>query len=210
MSTTPGDGGRPKKRKGSRHPSDEANAPKKARSEEPPTTKPSLIGPHEATIAELQPKYDVLVASVISSTQIHKRITQALAHLGASSEKPPVVLLHARPAEVCKLATIVEQCKRLLTKEGKAWYQYNELFTLPPETKNTRKTTDVVEETVLDRDGAGDDSDDAAFETMTRFEKAVAPPPPPRVANSLRIFLSSQSIPELKAKSGVTVQTAGP
>jgi len=216
MSTTTG-GRNSKKRKEATDATDATDdaskAPKKRRSQEPEPTKSPLIGPHESIIADLQPKYDVLVASVISSTQIRKRVSQATAHVGAPAaaekKKPRVVLFHARPAEVCKLVTIVEHCKRVLADEGKAWFQYNELFELPPDAKKAKKTADVVEETVLRGDGAEEDSDDGEFETMnsTRFEKATMPPPP-RTIRSLRVFFASESIPELKSKSSVTVQSA--
>ncbi|ODA80323.1 hypothetical protein RJ55_03281 [Drechmeria coniospora] len=165
---------------------------------------PRLIGPHESITAELQLKHDVLVASVISSTKIRKRITQIAAHLGESAGKPRVVLLHARTAEVCKMITIVEHCKRALKEKGKAWYQYNQLFDVPDE---PRKKRDVVEETVLDKEDEPSDDDD--FEAMqSRFENALLPPASDRTVKSMRIFLSPQLVPELRSKDDVTEQTS--
>ncbi|KFH41692.1 hypothetical protein ACRE_075900 [Hapsidospora chrysogenum ATCC 11550] len=175
--------------------------PKKPRQTDPPRPNPSLLEPHEAIIAELKTKYNVLPASVISSTQIRQRVAAATGHLLSGAN--PVVLLHARPAEVCKLITIAEQSKRVLKEEGRPCFQYNQLFDLPPETKKP----DIVEKTVLETD-AHDSDDDDDFEVMeTRFEKAVFPQTV-RTMKSMRVFLSTMAIPEIKAKSNVTVQTS--
>ncbi|KGQ03692.1 hypothetical protein BBAD15_g11080 [Beauveria bassiana D1-5] len=206
----------------------------------PPHDSP-LCAPHAPILHELGAKYDVLPASVISSTPIRKRLVHITTHLlggavggGDGRKKPRVVLLHARATEVCKMITVAEKCKRLLEEQGEAtWYQYNQLFdvsradaeraTRKREKRNKKKQ--VVEETVLhvkegekeeedegeeeeEEEDDGDESD--AFETMqARFEKAVLPPAPDRTTKSLRIFLSTVAIPELKAKDGVTVQTSG-
>ncbi|TWU70811.1 hypothetical protein ED733_001515 [Metarhizium rileyi] len=185
---------------------------KRSRSQPTPCTaaKPALIAPHEAIIAQLRPKYNVLAASVISSTQIQKRVKQAISHLGTTSDLPNVVLLHARTAEVCKLITIVELCKRSLGEEGNTWFQYNELFELPE-----REKKDLVEETVLERKGGendsgeDDDDDDDDFEVMaSRFERAVMPEPSKQVAMSMRVFLSMKEVEILKSRKGITVQSS--
>jgi hypothetical protein len=174
---------------------------KKRRQTDPSRPNPTLLGPHEAIIAELKAKYNIFPASVISSTQIRQRVAAATGHLLSSAN--PVVLLHARPAEVCKLITIAEQSKRVLKEEGRSCFQYNQLFDLPPETKKP----DIVEKTVLET-GAHDSDDDDDFEVMeTRFEKAVLPQTV-RTVKSMRVFLSTMPIPELKAKNNVTVQTS--
>lgn len=115
-----------------------------------------------------------------------------------------MVLLHARTAEVCKLITIVEQCKRTLGEDGKHWFQYNEMFELPE-----REKRDVVEETVLEKGGDEEESDgDDDFEVMaSRFERAVMPEPSKRVVKSLRVFLSVREVVELKGRQGVSVQS---
>lgn len=115
-----------------------------------------------------------------------------------------MVLLHSRTGEVCKLITIVEQCKRLLKEEGKTWFQYNEMFEVPE-----RERKDVVEETVLEKDGEDEDSDGDDFEVMaSRFEEAVMPEPSRRVVKSLRVFLSVGEVGDLKNRKGVTVQSS--
>ncbi|CAF3445690.1 unnamed protein product [Fusarium graminearum] len=167
----------------------------------------ALGAPHESIIAELKPKYDVLPASVISSTQIKKRVTHVANHLLAQGDRRQIALLYARTADVCKLITVVEKCKQVLSEEGKQHYQYNQLFDQPE--KPRRK--DIVEETILekgtmDEEGDGSGSDD--FEVMhSRFEDAVLPRPSQRIIKSMRVFLSIIPIPELKLKKGVTVQS---
>ncbi|KAF4977831.1 hypothetical protein FZEAL_5674 [Fusarium zealandicum] len=190
----------------------DASLPKDTASKKRPRTNDSqsstaaLIAPHQAFIAELDPKYDVLAASIISSTKISKRTTSVTKHLLDTSERQRLVLLHARTADVCKLITVVETCKRVLGEEGKACYQYNQLFDLP----ESQKKRDVVEETVLEKgtdDEDDDDSDD--FEVMhSRFEDAVLPRPSTRPVKSMRVFLSTTPIPELKMKTGITVQSS--
>lgn len=167
----------------------------------------TLIGPHEGVLKELSMKHNVLALSVISSTQIRKRVSSATSHLLEKTSDSRAVLLHARPADVCKMITVAEQCKRTLGEQGKTWYQYNELFNLPAEAKKKRPSSNKADVEEVDDDES--DSDDNAFETMqSRFERAVLPPPRAQAYKSLRIFISSQSIPDLKAREGVTVQTS--
>ncbi|EQK98517.1 hypothetical protein G6O67_004448 [Ophiocordyceps sinensis] len=203
MSAPPVDEGREKRKR----PADASEPRKKPAGPPRAQRAPSLIGPHEAIVGTLQAKHNVLVASVISSTQIRKRVELAVAHLVVAAdgptEKSRLVLLHARTAQVCKMITVVEQCKRILSAKGKAWCQYNQLFDLPVEPRRP----DVVEETVLDKNGGDSDHDD--FEVMSsRFEKAVLPAPPTRTVKSMRVFLSRQPISELDNEGAVTIQTS--
>jgi hypothetical protein len=170
----------------------------------------NLLGPHVDAIAELQSKYDVLATAVISSSQICKRVTYVTNHLAAAPGEPPapsrnrVALLHSRPADVCKLITVVEQCKRVLKEEGKTWHQYNQLFELPPQTEKAVQ----VDETVLPNENEQESTDDD-FEVMqSRIEKAVLPPTRMRTTKSMRIYLSCAPLPELRGKPGVTVQSS--
>ncbi|KAL4725175.1 hypothetical protein ACLX1H_007321 [Fusarium chlamydosporum] len=180
--------------------SNDTQPTKRPRSDGTPSQTSTLAAPHESIIAELKPKYEVLPASVISSTQIKKRIVHVANHLLAHGDRPRVALLYARTADVCKLITVVEKCKRVLNEEGKAYYQYNQLFDQPDKPK--RK--DIVEETIIEKgttDEGNDDSDNDDFEVMhSRFEDAVLPRPSPRTVKSMRIFLSVAPIPELKSK----------
>jgi hypothetical protein len=102
---------------------------------------------------------------------------------------------------------VIEKCKQVLSEEGKQYYQYNQLFDQPEKPKQK----DIVEETILEKDAMNeedDDSDSDDFEVMhSRFEDAVLPCPSQRTIKSMRVFLSVVSIPELKSKKGVTVQS---
>lgn len=183
------------------------DARKRARIQNATSSNETLLAPHDAILAELKPKYNVLAASVISSTQIRKRVVYITNHLLEQSEERRVVLLHARTADVCKLISVVEQCKRVLVDEGKAWYQYNQLFE-PPRKPDMRS---VVEETIIGPDPVdeGDDSDDEHFEVMrSRFENAVLPRLVSNTIKSMRIFLSIASVPEVRSKPDVTTQTS--
>ncbi|KAG5915198.1 hypothetical protein E4U42_000104 [Claviceps africana] len=181
--------------------------PPPKRSKPQPSPGTSLIGPHEALLSQLRPKYSVLAASVLSSTKIRKRVTQITSHLGCQSGLPAVVLLHARTADVCKMITIAEQCKRILKGQGRSWFQYNQMFDLPA------RKGDVVEETILggEEGGPSGDEDDDGFEDMAgRFEKAVRPAPAvrERAVRSMRVFLSGQAVRDLEAMKGVTMQSS--
>lgn len=180
----------------------------KAASNAPTTPLPS----HDALLAELKSKYDVLPAFTISSTKIQKRVTWLLQHLRKADGDPRkrAVLIYARPSEVVKMITIAEQVKRIVATgdEGGQWYQYNQMYELPPK-------AEVVEETMVGggsgETGTGKDSDDDDFEVMdSRFERAVIPQATKRAAKSLSIFLSLVPMPELKARADVTTQTNEP
>jgi hypothetical protein len=203
--------GKRKKAAAADGPLESSNRPaKKGRSDLRAGGAVSLSAPHQPIITELSPKYHVLAASVLSSTQIRKRVVYVNSHLlEAAAERSPVALLHARPRDVCKLITIVEQCRRLLRDAGKPCYQYNQLFTLPS-APPAKDRLDVVEETELREDSEAADSDDDDFEVMaSRFEKAVLPPPTTRETKSMRVFLSIAPVPELRSKTDVTVQVDG-
>ncbi|TQN66054.1 hypothetical protein CSHISOI_09370 [Colletotrichum shisoi] len=193
-----------------------------AESADPKKSKTAPNGPatplptHDALLAELSSKYDILPVFTISSTKIQKRVNWLLRHLRKDDGDPRkrVVLLYARPSEVVKMITIVELVKRIVAEEdeGGRWYQYNQMYALPPK-------AEVVEETMLsggggggiDESGAAAGSDNDDFEIMeSRFERAVLPQPVNRAAKSLSVFLSLVPIPELKAKDDVTTQTNEP
>ncbi|KAG6038109.1 hypothetical protein E4U41_004531 [Claviceps citrina] len=205
----------PKKRKDA--PPDAQNPSKRRKAQ--PSPRMSLIGPHEALISQLRPAHNMLAASVISSTKIRKRVAQITSHLcgsgsgggggGGESGLPPVAVLYARTAEVCKMITITEQCKRLMREQGRSWFQYNQTFDLPAGDRGDPGDRDVVEETVLGGGEQGGESSDDGFEVMaSRFEKAIAPAPRERVVRSMRVLLSVQTIGELRGRNGVTVQSS--
>lgn len=176
----------------------------------PPTRAGALIQPHEAILAELSTKYNVLHASVISSSKIRQRTSSATEHLLPVEEtvKPRLVLLHARVECISKLITIVETVKRVLDQEGKAWWQYNQLYDQP---EKPQKARDVVEQTRLEGVHANesDGEEEDYFETMgARLEQAIRPEPKSRPVKSLRIFLAAGPVAELRMKGNVTVQTS--
>ncbi|KAF5663256.1 hypothetical protein FDENT_13186 [Fusarium denticulatum] len=193
------------KRKPDTNVSKDVHLTKRPRNNDPKTPTPALLAPHETIIAELNSKYDILPASVISSTKIKKRVIQVTEHIMTQDDRPRVALLYARTTDVCKLITVVETCKRIVSEEGKAYYQYNQLFDQPERSKSN----DIIEETILEKTIQEDnDSDNDDFEVMhSRFEDAVLPQPSPRSVKSMRVFISTMPIQELKIKKGVTVQS---
>lgn len=202
MPTTTASRGNKKRKKVTEEQQQSENQTKKLRRQDQQKPKVSLAELHQPIVKKLQEAgYEVLVASVISSTQIRKRVTQATAHLVALHEAKRLVLLHARTAEVCKLITIVELCKRTLSDEGKAWYQYNQLYELPERTstEKTRKNSDSA--------SRADESDSDGFEAMSGCSDKAAPMPAPKRRDmSMRVFLSAQPIPELRERQDTTEQ----
>lgn len=197
--------------------------PKTTKTAGAPAKTLALSAFHEATLAELRPKYDVLVASVISSTKMSARVGRVLDHLqrklshtseaedGGNKGLGPIVLLHARPGDVGKMISVAEKAKEVLAGEGATVYQYSHLFEVPPRPAEPT----VVEETVLggaeggrDAEEEGEASDDG-FEKLEIFEKAANPREKARPVKSLGIFLSGNPVLELKGKPGITTQTAG-
>ncbi|KOS20333.1 hypothetical protein ESCO_006234 [Escovopsis weberi] len=171
----------------------------------PAAPKNALVGPHESIIAALSARNDVLAASVISSSRLGKRTAHITSHLlraaaeedtaaeGAAAEgvaRPRLALLHARPADVCKMISVAELCKRTLGESGARWFQYNQMFELPEEE--------------LEREGRRRER----RRRRRLFESAVLPPPRARTTRSLRIFLSLEPIPDLRSRPDVTTQTS--
>ncbi|CAI4212211.1 unnamed protein product [Parascedosporium putredinis] len=183
----------------------------KARTSQPnPTALLSQF--HESMLADLKPKYDVAAMSVISSTKIRNRVTRIAEHLrGAATsqgdsdaQRMPLVLVHARPSEVCKMITIIETSKSVLGAEGATVYQYNHLFEVEPRPEHR----ETIDETELARGGEeeGEVESDDGFEKLQTYEQAANPPKPKRKTNSLAIFLSTAAVPILSGRTGITEQ----
>lgn len=175
----------------------------------------TLIAPHAPILSELRSKYNIVPISIISSSQIRKRVTGITTHLLASSngEKPHAVLLHSRPGDVGKLITVTEQAKRVLKEEGKQWYQYNELFESPEREEKKQQNKNIVEETALEGVAAANldeiEEEEDDFEVMeSRLDKVLASAPSTRTIKSLRIILTVQPLPELRSRDKVTCQSS--
>ncbi|KAF3760860.1 hypothetical protein M406DRAFT_47181 [Cryphonectria parasitica EP155] len=188
--------------------------------------------PHEELLAELGGRYDILTASVISSSKINKKVTSVLAHLGHvdlynPENKPGVMMLHARAGDAGKMVTVMELAKRRMGEEGVAWYQYNRVYEVAGEA-NTRgrggpssrraargANQTIIEDTVMDgaeRDDDGEEEDEEeqeAFEPIqTALDVAIRDKPATEPKTTyMSIFLSRVPIPELQAKTSITLQT---
>lgn len=170
-----------------------------------------LLQDHVDVVNQLTPKYNITPLSVISSSSIRTRTASSITHLNGAStdDKPALVLLYARTAEAVKLITIAEQVKRLLAESGSKWYQYNQLFDSNTEEEKKREK-ERIEKTELHKGrNEDDDDDDGDFETMQdRFTRAVVRQPAERKIKSMRIFLSTVPVQELKLKENVTMQSS--
>lgn len=177
--------------------------------------------PHEELLAELKGKYEIMTASVISSSKINNKVTAVLSHLGhvdlfSQDSRPGVMMLHARAADASKMVSVMEIAKRRMGEIGQVWYQYNRVYEVA-ESRNSKAnptsngggraqgTHTVIEDTIQD----DDDEDDGSFEPMeTPLDLAVKDKPPTESKNTyMSMFLSRVPMPELQAKSFMTLQT---
>ena len=163
-----------------------------------------------AITKELAHSFDLRITSIISSSQIQKKVKGVLELLSTSvndnkSSKSQIVVLHSKAAPASKLITIAEIAKRELGKEGGVWYQYSVIGELMTERKEngTKKSSGsppwkntVEEEESMNLDG---EADEESFETMkTPFERAIEGKPKIRVAPTLTIYLSKVRIEKLR------------
>ncbi|KAI1203426.1 hypothetical protein F5X97DRAFT_131666 [Nemania serpens] len=190
-------------------------------------------------LSAVDARYEVQLQSVISSTGIRPRVVAVLRHLApptrpSSTESTPddavksktrVSVLRAKSTETGKLVSIAEIVKREIEKEGDSaageagqqrqgsktgrWFQY---IALGEELQQRRRADDntVIEETVLEGLGAGeeDDGEDEEFEVMkTPLERAIEGRPLVRGVPVMSLFLSRTSIEELKRRYGEQTNT---
>ncbi|KAG4029512.1 hypothetical protein MFRU_015g00540 [Monilinia fructicola] len=155
---------------------------------------------------DISPSHQTTHLSILSSSQIQKKVSRILSILSTfsfSDPSPHVVLLSAKAPSVCKLISIAEIVKRELARSGKKWYQYNvvgELATSVPRNIEAEKEEEEEEEDVEMRDG-GEEEAEQAFETMkTPFERALDAEGKPKIRGlaTLTLYLSRVRIESLK------------
>lgn len=178
--------------------------------------------PHEELLAELKGKYEIITTSVISSSKINNKVTAVLSHLGhvdlfSQDSRPGVMMLHARAADASKMVTVMEIAKRRMGEIGQAWYQYNRVYEVAEAARGNQTSSNsngggradgtqtVIEDTVLENDDKEDDS----FEPLeTPLDLAIRDKPAIESKNTyMSMFLSRVPMPELLAKSYITLQT---
>ncbi|KAI9643092.1 hypothetical protein NHQ30_008827 [Ciborinia camelliae] len=165
-----------------------------------------IPAPHDLT-----PAHQTTHLSILSSSQIQKKVSRILSILGTfsfSDPSPHVVLLSAKAPVGCKLISIAEIAKRELAKSGKKWYQYNvvgQLSTVVPR-HAVVEVKDVVQKEG-ERQVEGDvemkdeGEEEEAFETMkTPFERALEAEGRPKIrcVATLSLYLSRVRIESLK------------
>jgi len=179
--------------------------------------------PHEELLQELEGKYSIATASVISSSKINKKVTQVLSHLGhvdlfSQTSTPGVMMVHARANDANKMVTVMEIAKRQMNQAGQPWYQYNRVYEVADghgsKGKPTGRGADqtVIENTVLGAKDAdsGDEGEDPFEPAETPFERAVREKPAEESKTTyMSVFLSRVPMPELQSKAYITLQTNG-
>lgn len=210
--------------------------PKTAKTEKETGTLP--LEPHAAVLAELRPRRDVLVLSVISSSKMEKRIAAILGHLGrspladpsepaaaqgasaAAAPPPPgAVLLHARSADSGKLISIAEIAKRRMRegfyREGPqsdgrtAALAWYQYNRLYDVQTEVKKGHENNENRGENEDNEEQDED--GFEPMPqRFQEAVGDAAAGQTVTRtyMSIILSRVALPELLRHSDITCQAS--
>ncbi|EFX03891.1 hypothetical protein CMQ_819 [Grosmannia clavigera kw1407] len=193
-----------------------SKAPKKASQQQQQPTLP--LEPHAAVLADLRPRHDVLVLSVLSSSKMEKRIASVLSHLGKPSLATPptplgIVLLHARSADSGKLLSVAEIAKRRIRegfyREGVqsedhttalAWYQYNRLYDVQTEVKEGHSNEEEDE-----------NEDEDGFQPMPQqFRAAIGDATAKQTVTKtyMSIILSRVALPELLKHPDITCQAS--
>lgn len=184
--------------------------------------------PHEELVQELGGKYSIQTLSIISSSKINKKVTSVLSHLGHvdlfdPKSRPGVIMLHSRDKDASKMVTVVEVAKRRLTDSGQPWFQYNRVYQVAGQPSaalshnskasksdhNNRRvdTQTVIDDTILG-DSDEDDSEDAFEPVENAFDQAVREKPAVEPTSTyMSMFLARVPIPELQAKSFISLQT---
>ncbi|KAG8168809.1 hypothetical protein KVR01_001558 [Diaporthe batatas] len=202
--------------------SSDANSNKRQRVERSTSTISSTLPmhPHEELLQELQGKYSIATATVISSSKINKKVTQVLSHLGhvdlfSQTSTPGVMMVHARANDANKMVTVMEIAKRQMNHAGHPWFQYNRVYEVADGRGSRGKSNGrgadqtIIEDTVLGVEDADEDDEEDAFEPFkTTFERAIQEKPSeePRTTY-MSIFLSRVPMPELQSKAYITLQT---
>lgn len=177
--------------------------------------------PHEELLAELKGKYEIMTASVISSSKINSKVTAVLSHLGhvdlfSQESRPGVMMLHARANDASKMVTVMEIAKRRMGEIGQVWYQYNRVYEVADSQSNKAGATSngerrpqgtytVIEDTIR----VDEDEDDDSFEPInTPLDLAIRDKPTTEPRNTyMSVFLSRVPMPELQTKAFITLQT---
>jgi hypothetical protein len=176
---------------------------------------------HHILHPKLSETYDIHPISIISSTQITKKVTSALSTLSVFSSaihvtKPSVVMMYAKASVASKMISVAEITKREIEAEGGDWYQYSRIQDLeevvpPKKGKGVAKQQGGGREAQRDHEidtmqvNDDDEDEDEAFELMKdpaerRRENAVKDNT--RSIAVMVIYLSRVRIEEMRKKHG--------
>ena len=176
---------------------------------EPPPTSLHPQSPHPATAVEqleqpslrtdlassLSKTHDVISLSIISSSQIQKKVSRVLSHISSLiTRKPPLAILTAKAGVASKAIAIAEISKREIGNGGGVWFQYSGvegvLGEWVPKERRTKgegekvetksegaedgekaiepkvPANDMAEATKEEVDRGGEEEEEEAFETM--------------------------------------------
>jgi hypothetical protein len=157
---------------------------------------PPATNAQNTSSADLASTHDISYISIISSSQIEKKVTAVLNHLSppTSAAKPAVVILHSKAKVASKLISVVEIAKREIAGGGGKWFQYNVV-------EGGLEERERVEEKEVE--GEEDEEEEESFEIMkTPFERAIEGTPKVRAVPGMTTYLSRVRIDGLRKKYG--------
>ncbi|TVY23742.1 hypothetical protein LHYA1_G006715 [Lachnellula hyalina] len=169
------------------------------------TSTPATSSADTESLGDLASTHDVLRMSIISSTQMEKKVTAILKYLD-TPEKAAVVMLHSKAKVASKLISIVEIAKREIAAGGGKWFQYNVVEGVLEEKSEGEHGEDeggVKIGEVDNIDVEDEEEEEESFETMkTPFERAIEGKPKVRAVPGMTTYLSRVRIDRLGKKYG--------
>jgi len=170
----------------------------------PATTSSNAQNTPSADSQDLSKTHDISHISIISSSQIEKKVTAVLTHLSTSTStaNPAVAILHSKAKVASKLISVVEIAKREIAADGGKWYQYNVIRGVLEERE---RSNGKVPEKAPSEEGEEkeDEEEEESFETMkTPFERAIEGTAKVRAMPGMTTYLSRVRIDGLRKKYG--------
>ncbi|TVY32564.1 hypothetical protein LSUB1_G007382 [Lachnellula subtilissima] len=169
-----------------------------------PISTPTTSSATTESLGDLASTHDVLRMSIISSTQMEKKVTAILKHLD-TPDKVAVVMLHSKAKVASKLISIVEIAKREITAGGGKWFQYNVVEGVLEEQSEGEhgENEGGVKLGEVENIDVEDKEEEESFETMkTPFERAIEGKPKVRAVPGMTTYLSRIRIERLGKKYG--------
>jgi hypothetical protein len=159
-------------------------------------------------LVHLLAKYHLKTGAIRSNSAISQVVGDVVTLLArpGPDDKPGIFIIDGRPGVSNKVITIAEVAKRAIAENGGVYYQYTSCTSEVVEVKNRKDIKmKAPEASGIESSGAaGNDvrqsEDEEAFESMAVVSNISSQAKPKiRAVPSMKIFMSSFPVPELKA-----------